>query len=475
MMTRRLLFGSLLAIALFQTFGCKPDRPAIGSSDDKQEIPLQQGPLMLPNWAINANIYEVNLRQYTPEGTIKAFEAHLPRLKELGVDILWFMPVQPISEVKRKGGLGSFYSIADYKAVHPDHGTMDEFKALVQKIHDMGMYVVLDWVANHTGWDHTWISAHPEWYMKNGDTIRHAYDNEGKPTDWYDVADLDYSNQAMRREMISDMRFWLDEVGIDGFRCDVAGFVPVDFWKEARVALDSVRPVFMLAEWEYEPAHFDVCFNMNYGWHFHHLLNEISQGKRSANSIDSFLREQPAKFPEHYFQMHFVTNHDENSWKGTASERMGQLKDAMTVLAFTLEGMPLIYSGQEAGETKKLSFFEKDTINWSDLSDSDLLGKLLRLKHENRALWNGPFGGKPVRINEGPAVYAFERQKDGDAVVVVVNLTNSPQTTTLDTHYHGLVDVISGETVDLHNGEQVELPPAGYRIWSGKEYTGGGH
>jgi alpha-amylase len=469
----RVLFLWCLAAVIWA--GCSGERQVDQHHHHDDGLPLVQGPLQLPSWAMNANIYEVNVRQYTPEGTFQAFEEHLPRLKEMGVDILWFMPIYPISEVKRKGSLGSYYAIADYSAVNPEFGTLEEFKSLVQKIHDMGMYVILDWVPNHTGWDHAWITEHPDWYMQQSDTIRHPYDESGNATDWFDVADLDYSNEAMRAAMINEMKFWLQEADVDGYRCDVAGFVPVDFWAEARKALDEVKPVFMLAEWEGEPEHFNVCFNANYGWSFHHLLNQLAKGEKNANDVMEHLASLDIKFPEHYFQMHFTSNHDENSWNGTASERMGAAEDALTVLAFTVPGIPLIYSGQEAGETKRLAFFDKDEIDWSNLEKSTFYRKLLEVKKKNRALWNGPFGGKMKRVNSGEGILAFERQKDGDAVLVMINLTDESQKTSIKTHYHHIKDIFTGNEYDIHDDEEFELGPYRFMILSGEEYTGGHH
>jgi alpha-amylase len=471
----KLTQGIFLFTIISLLIACAPKEKEVVAVEEKEDLPLMQGPLSLPSWAINANIYEVNIRQYTPEGTINAFAAQIPRLKEMGVDILWIMPVQPISKKNRKGGLGSPYSIANYTAVNPDYGTMDDFKKMVETAHSNGMRVILDWVANHTGFDHAWTTEHPDWYKMNGDTIRHAHDNEDKPTDWYDVADLNYDNAEMRTAMMNEMAFWVSDADLDGFRCDVAGFVPTDFWAALRPKLDSIKPVFMLAEWEDIPEHFDVCFNMNYGWSFHHMLNDLANGKKNANQLDSFLQAKNAKFPEHYFQMHFVTNHDENSWKGTTKERMGEAADAMTVLAFTLEGMPLIYSGQESGETKKLSFFEKDSIDWGNYEKAEFLKTLLLLKKNNKALWNGPFGGKARRLNTGEGVYAFERQKDGDAVVVLINVTNKPQTTSINSHYHALKNAFTGATIDIHEGDSFDLPPYGYFVLSGQEYSGGAH
>lgn len=467
----------LLLAVLFILNACgDSDRKIVQDHDHEHDnLPLAQGPLMLPAWAINANIYEVNLRQYSTEGTIAAFEAQLPRLKEMGVDILWFMPIYPISEVKRKGTKGSYYAIADYTAVNPEFGTMEEFKSLVAKIHEMGMYVVLDWVANHTGWDHTWITEHPEWYTMNGDTIRHPHGNDGNPTDWYDTAELDYDNEDMRAAMIEALKFWVTEADIDGYRCDVADMVPNDFWAAAREALDAEKPVFMLAEAESEPEHFNICFNANYGWSLHHLLNQLAKGEKNADDLEAHIKGLNDRFPDHFFQMNFTSNHDENSWNGTAPERMGDAEDAMTVLAFTLPGMPLIYSGQESGESKRLEFFEKDEIEWGDYSKASFYQTLLKAKKQNKALWNGPFGGEMKRINSGTEVMAFERKTDGDAVLVMVNLTDQEQTTTILAHYHEIKDIFTGEAYDIHDEASFTLEPYGYKVLSGVEYEGGHH
>ena len=227
-----------------------------------------------PEWSRNSVIYEVNLRQYTPEGTFKAFEQHLPRLKELGVDILWLMPINPIGITNRKGILGSCYSIKDYLAVNPDFGTMDDFKNLVNRAHSLGMKVIIDWVANHSSWDNNLITEHPEWY---------THDSTGKiispNADWTDVADLDYSQPGIREYMKDAMIFWIKETDIDGFRCDMAGMVPVDFWNNAVPVIKKVKPVFMIAEWDTPEMH-DTAFDMTYGWELFHLMNSIARGEK---------------------------------------------------------------------------------------------------------------------------------------------------------------------------------------------------
>ena len=245
-----------------------------------------------PEWAKHANIYEVNVRQYTQEGTLKAFEAHLPRLKAMGVNMLWFMPIQPIGKEKRKGPLGSYYSIQDYTAVNPEFGTMDDFKRVVQKCHGMGIKVILDWVGNHSAWDNAWAKDHPAWYMR--DSVNQIV----SPFDWTDVAKLNYDHYYMRRAMIDAMTFWVREVDIDGFRCDVAGEVAVDFWEDAREKLDAIKPMWMIAENADQHWLMNKAFNANYGWPFHHLMNTIAKGTERADAIYAHLEDIEKKVSE---------------------------------------------------------------------------------------------------------------------------------------------------------------------------------
>ncbi|MCD4697158.1 MAG: alpha-amylase, partial [Bacteroidales bacterium] len=310
-----------------------------------------------PEWSKNANIYEVNIRQYTPEGTFKAFESHLPRLKNMGVNILWFMPIHPIGEKNRKGSLGSYYAVKDYKAVNPEFGTLKDFKSLVKTAHDMGFKVILDWVANHTSWDNQWIYDHPEWYSKDslGQMIA--------PFDWTDVADLNYDSKPLWDAMIDALKFWVTEADIDGYRCDVAGMVPTEFWERARKELDEIKPVFMLAEAE-QADHHKSAFDMSYAWELHHIFNEIAKGKKTGDDLENYFVKNDSVYPSSAFRMTFITNHDENSWNGTVMERMGKTGLTFAMLSYTLPGMPLIYSGQEVGLNKRLEFFEKDKINW---------------------------------------------------------------------------------------------------------------
>ena len=402
--------GVIIALLFFRYCGTgKPDK-IMNDSILKKNV---------PEWTKNLTIYEVNLRQYSKSGSFKDFEKHLPRLKEMGVGILWFMPVQPIGIINRKGTLGSYYSISDYTAINPEYGTMDDFKKLVKKCHENGMYVIIDWVANHTSWDNKLITTHPEWYSK---------DSTGKiiapVPDWTDVADLNYDNKELHSYMIEAMKFWLKETDIDGFRCDVAGMIPTDFWNKARPALDSVKKVFMLAEAEDTVLH-EKAFDMSYTWNFHHLAANIAQGKKTALAFDTLFRKEIKRFKTNDYRMYFTSNHDENSWNGTAYEKFGDGVKTFAVLSFTIPGMPLIYSGQEAGLNKRLKFFDKDTIEWKNNEFFNLYKNLITLKKENKALWNGEYGGTFIKINtsNNKSVFAFCRQKDENEVIVILNLS----------------------------------------------------
>jgi len=372
-----------------------------------------------PAWSIQKSIYEVNLRQYTQQGTFKAFEKHLPRLKEMGVDILWFMPIHPIGQENRKGSMGSYYSVKDYLAVNPELGKLEDFTNLVDKIHDMSMYVILDWVANHTAWDNRLTVDHPDWFTKDSA----GYFQPPVP-DWSDVIDLNYDHPELRNYMIEALKFWVVMTDIDGFRCDVAEMVPLDFWKRARSELDGIKPVFMLAEGESPELH-NHGFDMTYNWKLFHLMNDVASGKATALDLRSHVERETEIYPDGSYRMVFTTNHDENAWNGTVFERLGDGVETFAVLAATVGGMPLIYSGQEAGLNKRLAFFEKDPIPWRKHELTDLYTTLLHLKKENRALWNGSHGGctVPVATTHEEAVFAFVREKKDDKVFVVLNLT----------------------------------------------------
>ena len=403
---------ALLLILLLSIAGCsisgrkKASKPFISS-------------VVHPEWSKNSVLYEVNIRQYTDEGTFNAFAQHLPRLKALGVDVLWFMPTFPIGILNRKGELGSYYSVKDFMDVNPAFGTLDDFKAIIVKAHDLGMRVLLDWVPNHTSWDNKLTVDHPEWYVK---------DSTGKftppiGTDWTDVIQLDWSKKGLQDYMIEAMKFWVN-MGVDGFRIDHPHNTPKEFWERARTELTAIKPVLLLAEIE-ETKFLEKGFDMNYAWEFHHLMNSVAQGKDSVNKLVKYFNKEWSVYPNNVYRLQFLTNHDENSWAGTIDSLMGDAQKAFATLIFTAQGVPLIYSGQEACLNKKLKFFVRDTIKWDTCSLTGFYKNLISLKKQNKALWNGDFGGPMVKIrtNNDNKIFAFYREKDESRVIVLLNLS----------------------------------------------------
>jgi len=412
---------SILYISLFSLifFSCN-NQQVENKKENKQKDKTKLSVYKFPERTKKSNIYEVNIRQYTPEGTIKAFEKHLPRLKKMGIDILWLMPIFPISEKNRKGSLGSYYAVANDKKVNPEFGTEEDLHHLIETAHKDSMLVILDWVANHTGWDNPWITEHPDWYTHD------STEQIISPVpDWTDVADLNYDNQDMRNEMVNSMKFWLTDFDVDGFRCDVAMMVPTDFWDSARIELDKVKPVFMLSEAE-QPDLMKTAFDMNYAWNFHHIMNDIAKNKQNADSLRKYFENDPKTYPSKVYRMAFTSNHDENSWNGTVYERMPHSYKTFAVLTFVAPGMPLIYSGQEAGLNKRLKFFDKDTIDWSNLEMQKFYTKLIKLKNENKALWNGKAGSPAYFINTSnpEQILTFNRIKDDNRILVIMNLSD---------------------------------------------------
>lgn len=416
-------------------------------------------------WSKNATIYEVNIRQFTNDGTFKAFEAHLPRLKAMGVDILWLMPIHPIGVKNRKGTLGSYYAIQDYTAVNPEFGTKDDFQSLVNAAHKNGLKIIIDWVANHTSPDSKWVAeGHTDWYTL--DSLGQLQPTIG--TDWWDVADLNYDNQEMRKAMIDAMKYWVKEFNIDGYRCDVADWVPVDFWNTARKELDAIKPVFMLAEAE-NPEHHKEAFDMSYAWELHHIMNDLAKGKKSVADLKIYLESQK-RFPSGAYRMAFTSNHDENSWNGTEMERMGDARFALAVFSATFQGMPLIYNGQETSLDRRLQFFEKDSIVWDKLDLVKFYTTLNNLNHKNKALWNGDFGGKTEIIspeNEND-VLVFVREKDKNKVLVIINLSDKEQTISLqnDRVIGKYKHVFTGKKHNQSNTISMTLKPWEYHVFA---------
>lgn len=417
-------------------------------------------------WSKNAVIYEVNIRQFTPEGTFKAFEKHLPRLKDMGVDIIWLMPIHPIGLKNRKGSMGSHYSVQDYLKVNPEYGSMQDFRHLVKETHKQDMKIIIDWVANHTAWDNPLIVEHPDWYTHNekGEIVAPV-------ADWTDVADLNYDKPEVRQYMTDALKFWIQQYDIDGYRCDVADMVPTQFWLDARKELNALgKPIFMLAEAENPELH-PHAFDANYGWEFHHLMNGIAQGKKNVGDLAHYFDRLYAKFDKGVYRMNFTSNHDENSWNGTEYERLysAPAVRCMGVLAATTPGMLLIYNGQEDSLTRRLNFFDKDYIGWGHYPLKSYYKMLNDLKHRNPALWNGKFGGdlKRVPTSADDKVYAFSRSKDGHTVFVLCNLSNESVDVMLKApEIKGkLIEIFSKEETNLEDLQTFNLGAWGYKVF----------
>ncbi|RSK36212.1 alpha-amylase family glycosyl hydrolase [Hymenobacter metallilatus] len=427
-----------------------------------------------PEWAANATIYEVNLRNFTSEGTFRAFEEHLPRLAAMGISIVWLMPVHPIGLVEHKGTLGSQYAVQDYFGVNPEFGTLDDLRHLVQTAHGLGLRVLLDWVANHTAWDNPLVQAHPEWYRRD------ASGQLLPPVpDWTDVVAFDYTHRELRRYMTDALLYWVREADIDGYRCDVAGLVPTDFWDEARLELDAVKPLFMLAEWDelypsgglsWEEFNSDTkllerAFNMSFGLRLHYLLDHIAEGKARLEDIDVYLAAERAKYPPSVYLMHFTSNHDVNSWDGTEYERLGPLALPFAVLTVLLPGMPLVYSGQEAALSRRLQFFDRDTIGWYTIPLQEFYTRLLQLKRRHPALRNGDVHSRFRRLPGPEQLYGFRRDKDGAAVLCVINAEARETPLPISAEAAGTwQDVFSGQQLLLREGDELLVPGHGWRV-----------
>ncbi len=428
-----------------------------------------------PEWSKDAVIYQINTRQFTPEGTFAAAQRELPRLKELGVDILWLMPIHPIGEVNRKGTLGSPYAVRDYYAVNPEFGTEAEFRSFVEAAHAQGFKVILDFVANHTAWDHPLASEHPDWYEK-------TWDGDFRPTpwwDWSDIIDLDWSRPGVREHIGGALEYWVRDFGIDGFRADVAGYVPVDFWETVRARLDAIRPVFMLGEVQQTAWH-RAAFDATYAWDWHHTSKRVAQGEGNAASFFGYYAENESLWPREAMRMTYIENHDSNAWEGTMQENYGPGLEAMTALSFTGEGIPLIHNGMEACNAKRLEFFEKDPVDWSqgdECSYGELLADLIAFRDANPALDNGAWGARMQQVvtDRPEQMLAWVREEEGNKVLGLFNLTGEPVTATFaDALPAGTYSEFrSGEAETIAAGDSVTLPAWGFRLLASGSDEGG--
>ena len=418
-----------------------------------------------PEWSRDAVLYQINTRQFTPEGTFAAAQEELPRLKELGVDILWLMPIHPIGEENRKGTLGSPYSVKDYYDVNPEFGTKAEFKAFVDAAHAQGFHVILDLVANHTAWDHPLAKQHPDWYEK-------TWDGDFRPTpwwDWSDIIDLDWSKPGVREHIGEAMEMWVRDYGVDGFRADVAGYVPVDFWDKMRQRLTAIRPVFMLGEVQQTAFH-RAAFDATYAWDWHNTTKRVAKGEGDATSFYGYYAENESLWPREAMRMTYIENHDSNAWEGTLEENYGPALEEMTALSFTGEGLPLVHNGMEACNAKRLEFFEKDPIDWSqgeDCAYGALLKDLIAFREANPALANGQWGARMHKVeNSAPQqLFAWVREQGDNKVLGLFNMSGRPVTATFaDGLPLGTYREFGGGSMTITADTTVTLPPWGYRL-----------
>lgn len=419
------------------------------NTNENRYLPKKYVEITPPNWAKSATLYELNIRQFSEEGTFNAVIQQLPRLKKMGIDIIWLMPIHPIGVMSRKGTLGSYYAVKDYLTVNPEFGTAEDFKNLVNAIHEAGMYVILDWVANHTSWDNDLATQHPDWYEK-------SRNNTFQSTPWRDyddIIDLNYDEPELRKYMTEALKFWVKEFDIDGYRCDIASFVPIDFWENARAELDETKPIFMLAEAEDKELH-RKAFDSTYNWTLWNILHEIALRQKSVKTLsEGYIAEHLSIFPKAGMRMNFTDNHDKNSWEGTQYSNFGIALPTMIAFTVMMDGIPLVYNGQEAGLDRSLEFFEKDPIIWNSHENEELFTKLFALKHQNQALWNGDWGGEMVRImnNNMDQVISFVREKNGHKVLSFFNLS----TETVDVRFGTTLD--KGTYKDFYTDNEVTL------------------
>ena len=414
------------------------------------------------SWAADSNIYEVNLRQYTREGNFRAFARHLPRLRDMGVEILWFMPITPISRLGRLGTLGSYYACSDYMTTNPEFGTMADFQWLVDQAHQFGFKVIIDWVANHTGRDHVWTREHPEFYRKNAEG--HFYDVNG----WADVIDLNFDSADLRSAMIRAMRFWVETCQIDGFRCDMAMLVPLNFWRRARMELDRIKPLFWLAECE-EIAYHEV-FDASYAWKWLHTMEAYWKKSTDVHGLLHVLQYYAQQFPPNALRAFFTTNHDENSHNGSEYERLGDAALPFAVFCILYGGLPLIYSGQELPNKKRLLFFDKDEIDWSQPCQlHEFYKTLLVLRKTNAALKSTGLETHAMNLSNTSdgSVLSFLRRYQRDQVLVLLNLSSSSQPVIItgQTLAGSYKDAFDSNMPEFISGQPLLLAPWDYRVY----------
>lgn len=422
--------------------------------------------MLHPEWSYQAVMYEMNIRQLTPEGTLRAALPKLAFLRDMGIDVVWLMPIYPIGERDRKGSLGSNYSIRDYCAVNPEMGTMADFDAFVAEAHRLGIRVLLDWVANHTSRDARWIAERPaSWYERD------ERDEPAVPWDWSDTAKLNYANRDVWDAQAEAMAFWLREHAVDGFRCDMAMLVPVAFWNETVPRLRRVKhDLFMLAEAEetnlFEEGAFDAC----YAWEMHHLMNDVAQQRVRVTALRDYIYADAQRYPRSAMRLAFTSNHDENTWSGSEFARMGDAREIMAVFTFVVpRGLPLIYTGQEIGYDHSFAFFDRDPIlRYGANSFTDFYRRLAALRHENPALAAGERGADMIEIrnNAEDCLMTFVRECGDNRVIAVMNLSPYAIHAEYNTGIYAgaYTDAMTGEAYLFPDRVVEDMAPWSYRI-----------
>ncbi len=419
-----------------------------------------------PHWSFNSNIYEVNVRQYSAEGTFAAFAKHLPRLRDMGVEILWFMPITPISVKDRKGTLGSYYAVQNYTEINAEFGSVKDFCELVKNAHDLGFKVIIDWVANHTGNDNIWIDQHPDFFCYDDQTKQIVH-----PNGWEDVAKLNFDNDNMQDAMIEAMKFWITTADIDGYRCDMAHLVTLNFWKKAKAELNKVKQdLFWLAECEEQDYH--QVFDATYTWKWMHATEEFVKNNQPLERLYQVLMHYDFYFPKDAFRTYFTSNHDENSWNGTEYEKYGNAAKLFAIFSCTWKGLPMIYSGQELPNQKRLTFFDKDEINWDDdYRLHEFYKTLLNLRKSNKALSAGSNNTITNKIptNHDDVIFAFLRTNQKDAVLVILNFSNEALHINLKNTSGIYKNVFTGEYFNSAKSLSIQVDGLGYYVFAKTE------
>jgi glycosidase len=413
-LSRACITAALAALALSPIAGQAAKTEAGPRAGTSLDQPLYQPrdlvTLKNPDWSKTAVLYQLNVRHFTKEGSFKAAQKQLPRIKAMGADVIWLMPIHPIGKKNRKGTLGSPYSVQDYFGVNPEFGTEADLRAFITEAHRLNMKVILDWVANHTAWDNKLAIDHPDWYEKD-------WKGDFHPTpwqDWSDIIDLDYSKPGVRHHMTEALLYWVREFDVDGYRADVAGYIPQDFWETARVEMEKIKPVFLLAEWQSRELH-HKAFDASYAWDWYNTLHDIAQGKGDATALYGYYGSHESSWPRESMRLQFIENHDKNAWEATQYEAFGPMLNAAIMFSLISDGIPMIHNGQEAGNAKRLAFFEKDEIVWKKHPIADLYRSGIAFKRANPALWNGRWGAKMEKVeNSAPKqIFSFIRRANG--------------------------------------------------------------